>query len=137
MNKLDIDKINAETENVEKVISVIEKYSNREDLSELELAGLATYIHNFYNGVENIIKQILKSKNVTFKDSPSWHRDLLLSASENNIISEEFYEVLLKFLSFRHFFVHSYSFILDYKELKSLIDIMPDIWSSFKSQIDI
>jgi len=135
MDKLSERKIQAEIENVEKVISVIEKYSSTKKLTEIELAGIATYIHNFYNGIENILKQLLKNRNIKFDDSPTWHRNLLLSALQNKLFNEQLYDNLLKFLSFRHFFIHSYSFILDTKELKSLIKIIFDTWKDFKNQI--
>jgi len=136
MDNLTLQKIAAEVVNIEKVLAVLQKYSNKNDLSELELAGLATYMHNFYNGIENIVKQILKSQKITLKDSPSWHRDLLLLAMNNNIISSDSYENLLKFLSFRHYLVHSYSFVLDAKELKVLQDMAAGVWIDFKSHIE-
>jgi len=135
MDNLTQQKIDAEMINIEKVLEVLHKYSNKNDLSELELAGLATYMHNFYNGVENIVKQTLKSQKINMKDSPSWHRDLLLLAKNNDIISNDLFENLLKFLSFRHFLVHSYSFILDAKELKVLQDMIATVWLDFKSHI--
>jgi len=135
MDKLNIRKIQAEIENVETVIAVLNKYKEIRKYSELELAGIATYIHNFYNGTENILKQMLLNKNIKIEDTPSWHRELLLKAFENQIVSEKLHDNLLKFLSFRHFFIHSYSFILDEKELKSLLAIIFETWKEFKAQI--
>lgn len=130
-----IKKIKAEIENVETVIAVLNKYKGIRKNSELELAGIATYIHNFYNGTENILKQILLNKNIKIEDTPSWHRELLIKSLENNIITEILHDNLIKFLSFRHFFIHSYSFILDEKELRSLLVIIFDTWKEFKTQI--
>lgn len=135
MDKLFIKKIDAEIENVERVIVVLNKYKGRKKLSELELAGIATYIHNFYNGTENILKHILLNKKIKIEDSPSWHRELLIQSLKNKIINDKLNDSLLKFLSFRHFFIHSYSFILDPKELRSLLDIIFDTWNEFKIQI--
>jgi len=57
------DRVEAEYEAIENILSLIPD-KNIYKLSQLELAGLATLIHNFYNGIENIIKQIFKSKSV-------------------------------------------------------------------------
>jgi len=98
MDNLLSRKIEVEVENIEKVLSIIEKYKNK-SYSELELAGIATYIHNFYNGIENIIKQILKSKNINLSNSYSWHRDILLQSKKENIIDDNLYNDLLKILN--------------------------------------
>jgi hypothetical protein len=51
------DRIETEYEAIERTFSLL---PNRPipQLSQLELAGLPILIHNFYNGVENILKQI-------------------------------------------------------------------------------
>jgi hypothetical protein len=57
------DRVEAEYEAIENTLSFLpDKSSSR--LSKLELAGLATLIHNFYNGVENILKQVFQLKSI-------------------------------------------------------------------------
>jgi hypothetical protein len=67
------EKIEAEIENINRVLKEIPPAKSLPSLSILELAGVATLLHNFYNGIENILKQILLSKNLIIPQGDSWH----------------------------------------------------------------
>lgn len=41
-----------------------------------------------------------------------------------------------KYLAFRHFFVHAYSFLLDERELKLLVDYAFDTYKVFEEETD-
>jgi len=92
-------------------------------------------LHNFYSGIENILKQILSEKNVTIIKTEFWHKVLLETSVENKIISQKFKDSLLDYLAFRHFFVHSYGFMLDENRLLSLANNADNIFSEFKKNI--
>lgn len=82
----------AEFENIEIVIRelfTVVKPRKRK-YSTVDLAATATFLHNFYNGIENV------------------------------------YNALSNYLSFRHFFVHAYSFTLRWEDLKPLVDKIED-----------
>ena len=51
----------AEFDNIDAVISeiFIVVVPGKTEYSTAELAAIATFIHNFYNGIENILKRIL------------------------------------------------------------------------------
>ena len=53
-------KIEAEFENIDKVMNELTGPEDLRNLSALELAGLSALLHNFYLGMENILKQIIK-----------------------------------------------------------------------------
>ncbi len=130
------DKIYAELENIIKVLDEIQNIADKKDKSVVELAGIGTFIHNFYSGIENIIKQILLHKNISIPDSPSWHKELLVTAEKKSIISNELKEKLGKFLVFRHFFVHAYGFMLDEDELSPLIESASSVFKQFSMEIE-
>lgn len=43
--------------------------------------AMGTYLMNFYNGVENIIKRIARGYYLTMPKGESWHRELLVLSS--------------------------------------------------------
>ena len=53
------DKINLDIENIDRVFAELPQHEVLHRLSMLELAGVVTLLHNFYNGIENILKRIL------------------------------------------------------------------------------
>ncbi len=132
-----IEKVNVEMENISIVLEELKEIKDKPDKTLVELAGTGTFLHNVYNGVENILKQILNSKGIQIPKSDSWHQDLLIKATEEGIISESTKKQLAKYLAFRHFFIHAYGFLLDEEELKSLVNDVFSVYSSFKTEIDI
>ena len=130
------EKVDVERENISAVLAELKGIKDKSNKTIAELAGIGTFLHNFYTGIENILKQILSAKGISIPMSSSWHRDLLIRASEEKIITETTRKQLAKYLAFRHFFVHAYSFLLDESELRLLVDDVFDTYSTFKEEID-
>lgn len=131
-----IEQILAEKENVDIALQNLETAMARTEKTVIELAAIATFLHNIYNGIENILKQILISKDIMVPKSDKWHKDLLIKSLSSGIISEELSNKLYKYLTFRHFFVHAYGFMLDEKQLGSLANDIPEIWQQFLKEIE-
>lgn len=128
-------RIEAEYESIDKALAALPLVSLTE-LSELELAGVAAILHNFYNGIENIIKQFFSGQGADLPAGPSWHRDLLQTASEQKLLPPSLIEQLKRFLAFRHFFIHAYALELDAEKLAPLVRDIDHTFKVFRESMD-
>ena len=107
----------------------------------IELAALATVLHSFYNGIEGIFIYIAKRIDRTVPNDFSWHHTLLLQATEETdkripVISMQTADLLAPYLKFRHFFRHSYAFLLDWPRMKPLVDDLYSVWAAVKNELE-
>lgn len=130
------ERVESEYEAIRKAVTAMPPPSQLTELSVLELAGVAALLHNFYNGVENILKQVVTAVSLNVPDGPAWHRDLLLAAVRHSILGETTAEQLSRFLAFRHFFSHGYALDLDPERMKSLVADAPVVFEALRQEID-
>ena len=130
------DEIPAEKEQIEIVVFHLKSVLILSDKSVIELAAIGAFIHNFYNGSENILKQTFKLNGITFQKLPNWHKALINKAVAENIITDKLANILFEFLSFRHYFVHGYGHMLKEEQLLALAGNLTDIWNDFYCQIE-
>ena len=126
----------AEKENVEKALVNLRDAMGRREKSVVELAAIATFLHNIYNGIENILKQVLRAKGTEIPKSDTWHKDLLNLSVSLGIIPEKLSDDLYEYLTFRHFFVHAYGFMLEEAHLENLANNITNVWLQFLSVIN-
>lgn len=129
-------KIATEKQNVEKSLDNLKDARERKEKSIVELAAIATFLHNIYNGIENILKQVLKAKGTEIPRSETWHKKLLDFSVSLGIVPEKLSDPLYEYLTFRHFFVHAYGFMLEETHLEDLANNIPGTWSEFISAIE-
>jgi hypothetical protein len=116
------------------------KRANEESLDLIEVTALASVLHSFYNGLENIFLSIAKEIDLEVPTGSQWHRDLLTRMTETTsrraaILTPETAHRLVAYLGFRHFYRHSYSFFLDWKEMEELVLPLEEIWKQVRSEI--
>ena len=94
--------------------------------SEMELSALAVVLHSFYGGIENIFKRTALELGDRMPGSERWHKELLDVMAEPtgqrvSVISPELRGRLKEYMEFRHFFRHTYVFILRWDRMKPLV----------------
>lgn len=109
------------------------------DLFDMTILG--SVLHSFYNGLENIFEIIAKNIDGVIPTGNKSHQELLHQmASENSkrdeVIDEKLYIKLREYATFRHFYRHAYSFQLNWKKMKPLIDNIFEVWNEVKISLE-
>jgi hypothetical protein len=135
--------INQEFLNLHRLIdssrSLIEKVRKQEP-DHTELLALASILHSFYMGFENIFKRIAQQIDEKFDKTDSWHVDLLESMIETTtkrspILTSDTKRRLRFYLGFRHVFRSHYSYDLNWSKMKPLVLETEDILRSVENEI--
>ncbi|MFH1951554.1 MAG: hypothetical protein ABIL06_08050 [Pseudomonadota bacterium] len=96
------------------------------------LGSVAFDLHSFYHGVERIFEAFAKSIDRTVPSGDGWHKRLLVQMTEEipgirpAVISEETRTALDSYRTFRHLARNIYTFNLDAKRIRSLVENLPD-----------
>ncbi|MCP4655860.1 MAG: hypothetical protein GY856_10630 [bacterium] len=107
----------------------------------VEMAAIATILHSFYNGLENIFMCIAKRIDLELPSGEESHRSLLTqmaqkSEKRNAVLTMDVAEQLREYLGFRHFFRHSYSFFLKWDKLEELLTPLPRLWIRIRGELE-
>lgn len=139
-----IKKIKFELNQIENLLSKYKDLINKcedEKPDLIELTALASVLHSFYSGVENIFSLIAKNIDNNSPEGENWHKELLIQMQKENdernkVISENIKDDLVELLAFRHFYRHSYSFSLDWKEMKDIVLNLFETWERVQKDIN-
>lgn len=129
------DRIAAEQEAMQTILAALPAEQQLDRLSKLEIAGIGSLLQNFYNGVENILKQIFAHQGTPLPTGHSWHNELLDQTAQFEILSHSTIDALKPFLAFRHYFVHAYALDLRVDRLAPLVQQIPEIYQKFLAEI--
>ncbi len=129
------ERLEAEFENIAQALAALTDVKSLESLSQLELAGVAALLHNFYNGTENLLKQVLLHMAVDLPAGPTWHRDLLDLAGKQEVISKVTVQALRPYLAFRHFFSHAYALDLNPGRMAPLVSTAQGVYQKVRQDL--
>ncbi len=108
----------------------------------VDVTAVASVLHSFYNGLENIFLSIAKGIDADVPAGAQWHRDLLTKMAESTsnrgpVLTTEMAHQLADYLGFRHFYRHSYSFFLEWDELEKLVTPLAEVWGLVQDALEL
>lgn len=132
---------------IEQIDTLLESYAALLERAQqgkpnlIEQTALASVLHSFYNGIENIFLRIAKQIDDEVPSGERWHQDLLQQMAKRSLARKAVLSARLKnhladYLGFRHFFRHSYSFFLEWEEMEKLVTPLADVWQQVKKEIN-
>jgi len=139
--------IKSDLEDIETIIEEINALvedvrSSKQNPSQRDKAALGSFLHSFYNGIENILKRISREVDGTLPKGEGSHRALLkrmkreLPKGRPSVLETDTVEKLKPYLGFRHFFRHSYAFEIDWNKLKPLAEEVETVSSELKRDLE-
>lgn len=104
--------------------------------------AMGTYLMNFYNGIENILKRIGKVYYQYIVKGESWHKELLELAfnpppGKVAVFTKETVARLHSYRQFRHRFVSGYGFQLKGEKMVTLIENVDSLWKDIRSELTV
>ncbi len=108
----------------------------------VEVTAVASVLHSFYNGLENILLSIAKCIDESVPTGAQWHRDLLTQMTEATsmrgaVLTVSTARQLADYLGFRHFYRHSYSLFLEWGELEKLVMPLARVWEQARREVQL
>ncbi len=133
-----------ELNDIREVVERVEK--KLKDISQtipddFTIVGFAGYVHSFYNGLEKIFDLIADYIDNFEPPDKAWHKELLkqmtreLQGVRPAVLTKELAAVLEDYLEFRHFFRHSYSYDVDWDELKPKAENLKPVFGKFEAAL--
>jgi hypothetical protein len=146
-DRLLLERVSSEIKSdLTKIQNLKEEYQKFQDkypvIDEFLLRTKASFIADFYMGVEKIFKIIASELNGGLPKGDDWHKRLLFDmtikiSGRSIVISKELYVNLLKFLGFRHVVRHAYGFEIDEVKLNDLNEIFMHTLDRFVEEVKV
>jgi len=136
--KVEIESDVADLEFIVAEIQAIQKDIGSAIPTHRDKAALGSFLHSFYNGIENVLKRLAEEVDDSVPVGEEWHRALLRRMEKKvenirpQVLRSRTVEVLEPYLGFRHFFRHSYTFEVNWQKLKPLAENIALVFREFQ-----
>ncbi len=104
---------------------------------EIQIRAAASSLQSIYNGIERMLQSSLRQRNLTVPQGNASHTELLASAVKNGIISHIIEGELRDLMAFRHFYRHSYGFMIDNELLNPILGKIEELVSQLTSELHL
>lgn len=135
--------INSELKSLEQIyldIMNFPKLGTSDEINNYDKAAIALLISQFYNGIENLLKQILKFNNIRIANSEDYHVKIIETFRNDKNLPQIFTDSNINGFTilrrFRHYVFHGYSFKLEWDKLLLAIETLPDIFNDFVQKVN-
>ncbi len=126
--------------------TVAEVEALRQDLtsrvpSNREKTAAATFLAQFYSGVENILKRLSRFHGVPLPTGDTWHTDLFKRFCEPSLVplpalfDTALAGQLAPFRRFRHVVFHGYGFQIEWERMQDGAAEVGPLFSAFKTRV--
>ena len=139
-----IEEVNTELSYLEETKNQVNELLQIVDVrtpGNIEIAAANQFLSQFYNGIENVLKRIIKFVNLPLIRNDNWHIELLNYFYNNpgsvkiHLFDRSNYEVLNTYRKIRHVVRQGYNFQMDWEKLSVAMENIPQHLSEFKTKI--
>ena len=123
--------IAAESENILRTTTLIQNLLDKKKITDYEVIALGKLLQDAYTGIERILRSQLEAKNIKIKKTESWHKEILLNARDQSLVSQEQFYAFRNLLLFRHLQIHGYGYMLEEERLRDLAEPVPRLCRAF------
>ena len=137
------ERIANELKSLERVTQSLQTFlgTASEQPSEIEIRGTASYLHDFYNGIERIFERIAVTLDGGLPAGDRWHQLLLQQMTEERtgvrpaIIDDALHQRVEEYLKFRHRFRHTYGDALEWDKLRPMAEGVQETFAQLCTQL--
>jgi uncharacterized protein YutE (UPF0331/DUF86 family) len=132
--------LKAQIEEIEGIYTRIEDRKQKKDKAAMESVGYQ--LHNLYCAFEDLFKIVADTFENHIQDKSKFHQELLkrmaisIEGVRPRLLSQECFLLLDNLRSFRHLFRHAYSYELDERKLKIVLDDAVTLRGMCRNDID-
>ena len=138
------EQVAIERANIDQLFTAYQALISKSSQAEpdfIELSALATMLHSFYTGIENIFKRVSLGIDGSIPAGQASHSELLAimtQPTENRplVVSVDLRTRLSAYLSYRHVFRHAYSFQLEWDKMRDLVLQSEETWQQLQRELN-